>query len=44
MKGVVCSPGDSLLISELNTQTNTPLPSVLLQNHVVVLSVHKRQL
>ncbi len=31
VKGVVCNPGKSLLVFELNSQTNTPLPSVLLQ-------------
>ncbi len=33
-KGVVYDSGESLLIFELNSQTNTPLPSVLLQTCV----------
>ncbi len=31
LKGVVYDSGESLLIVELNSQTNTLLPSVLLQ-------------
>ncbi len=31
LKGVVYDSGESMLIFELNSQTNTPLPSVLLQ-------------
>ncbi len=31
VKGVIYDSGESLLIFELNSQTNTPLPSVLLQ-------------
>ncbi len=30
-KGVVYNSGESLLIFEVNSQTNTPLPSVRLQ-------------
>ncbi len=32
IKGAVCDPGESLLTFELNSQTNKPLPSELLQN------------
>ncbi len=31
IKGVVYDSGESMLIFELNSHTNTPLPSVLLQ-------------
>ncbi len=34
IKGVVCDSGESLLIFELSSQTNTPLPSELLQTLV----------
>ncbi len=33
IKGVVYDSGESLLVFALNSQTNTPLPSVLLQTH-----------
>ncbi len=38
IKGVVYDSGESLLTFELNSQTNTPLPSVLLQTHSISLS------
>ncbi len=39
IKGVVYDSGESLLILELNSQTNTSLPSVLLQTPVLCTSI-----
>ncbi len=39
LKGAVCDTEESLLIFELNSQTNAPLPSALLQTHWVTHSI-----